>query len=649
MQYNAMLEISALLFLVVIAWHFFTRKRCPSHRNTFFSISIIIGMLDLAADIASAYAITYSDRIAPWLNWLINMLLYLCQISLAPLLFLYTLCVISVLVKKYRWRIALSLVPTVVTIVLLLLNPTLHLFFYFDATGQYLHGPLFPYLYLSTIGYLLASFVIIAVYRRRIRRIEYFTMLVFTSLITISIVMQAFFPRTLVTGVALSLSLCMTYLTMQNPGDMLDPLTGVFDRASFFWHMDGLLKEHKPFQVSMLHIIDADNIENYLGAAAGSKLFKQIGAFLLLQSTADCFRINDSTFCIVTYREEHAQQAEYRILNRFVLSWTIDRINLAVQVRGCRISGHAVFRDTDEMLSMMDQALPLAADGGAFVEIDGELYQRFARAMEVEHLLMRSLNERRVEIALQAIYNIQKGRIVGAEALARLRDDDGTIVMPGEFVPIAERTGMIVRLGEQVLEKACQYLADSGLLLSDQFENMCVNLSVVECVDASLVTKILSITNAYHIPARVLCFEITESAAAVSDTLPAKMDRLRQAGFRFSLDDFGSGYSNYDSIMRLPFGTVKMDRMMLNMSMKSKRSETILLRTIEMVKSLDLDVIVEGVENAEQADMLRSSGIRYVQGFYFFRPMPTDEFSDAFRASNGIARETDVCAPHTAG
>lgn len=641
MRYDATMEFCAWLFLIVIAAHYFVRRRYPSRKNTFFSLFLIIGLVDIAADIASAYVIEYAASLPPFVNIFVNYLLYVCQISLAPLFLLFILCVIGSLRKQYRLRVWLSMIPALLTLAALAVNPVYPLFFYFDQNQVYQHGTFFPLLFLGTGAYLLGAAVIIICNRKRIRSIEYFSMLAFIVILSASMLLQTVFPQYLLTGVALSLAICMMYLTMQNPEDMIDPASGVFDRGSFFSFTENLFLERRPFCVTQLHIRDLDQIERYLGVTNSDKLIGDIGAFLLeADMRATVFRIDDDRFCLVTRRRAEAERIESAVLSRFAESWRIANVELTVSVCGCFLPDPSGLGSAEALRSLFDMAFPLAKDNEPFLVIDSRLQETFRRTAKVEQLLRRSLDERTVEIALQPIYDLHDNRISGAEALARLRDTDGSVVMPGEFVPIAERTGLVVRLGEQVIDKACEFLSYSGLARNKAFTGLCVNLSVVECIDGSLVPKIHDASARCDIPPQKLCFEITESAATLADALPRKMETLRSEGYYFALDDFGSGYSNYDSLMRLPFCAVKLDRMMLALSMTSKRSETVLVSMVEMAQKLGMDTVVEGVENAAQEALLRRHGIRFAQGYHFFRPMTPQAFVEAFERAN--ARKTSL-------
>ena len=214
MTYITHFEICALAFLVVVAVHFFSRRRFPSATNRFFGVFILIGLVDIAADIASAYTIQYAASIPLWVNYAVSMLLFYCQVALAPLMFLYLLSMTRSLRRDRAALITLSMVPIAVIIALITLNPLFKWIFYFDRDYSYHHGPLWLLMYGVTLMYLLLNIFWILRKRRTLRGIEYRTMLTFIAVVVGSIIFQYFFKWYLITGAALSLSICMMYLTL---------------------------------------------------------------------------------------------------------------------------------------------------------------------------------------------------------------------------------------------------------------------------------------------------------------------------------------------------------------------------------------------------------------------------------------------------
>jgi EAL domain-containing protein (putative c-di-GMP-specific phosphodiesterase class I) len=240
--------------------------------------------------------------------------------------------------------------------------------------------------------------------------------------------------------------------------------------------------------------------------------------------------------------------------------------------------------------------------------------------------IIRAMEEDRVEVFFQPIYSTTEQRIVSAEALVRIRNVDGSIMPPGEFIPIAEESGLIAGLGERVFEKVCQFLKESpALALGIHYIE--VNLSVAQCEQRDLAERYIRIMEKNNIDPWRINLEITETASVQTKNMLLKnMKELMEYGVSFSLDDFGNGQSNLDYIIDMPVSIMKLDMTMIRAYFKDLKARFVVQATIHMAHDMDLMVVAEGVETKEQLDTMAEQQIDYIQGYYFSKPLPADAF-----------------------
>lgn len=227
----------------------------------------------------------------------------------------------------------------------------------------------------------------------------------------------------------------------------------------------------------------------------------------------------------------------------------------------------------------------------------------------------------------QPIIDLATGNTCGAEALARWQSESG-MVSPLDFIPIAEESGMIKAIGQQILLQACRdtYNAIENKQWPSDFQ-LHVNISVnqISCPDfVDSVTRVLTITK---LPASNLTLEITESR--IIDSGPTTLDnmkKLRDMGIGIAIDDFGTGYSSLGYLHTLPFTCLKIDRTFVNQLSQENLERSVVAAVLNITAGLKTSVVAEGVENASQAQLLRSIGCHQVQGFYYSRPMPLEEW-----------------------
>ena len=248
------------------------------------------------------------------------------------------------------------------------------------------------------------------------------------------------------------------------------------------------------------------------------------------------------------------------------------------------------------------------------------------RRMVVEKELWGADEEERYFLLYQPQVDLSTGKITGVEALVRLRARDGTVLSPAEFIPVAEDSELIFRLGDWVLHKACAELALLQRAAPDLI--MSVNLSARQFrrIDVTTMQKELQESG---VEARSLALEITETALLVDpEETAARLEDLRSvAGLRLSLDDFGTGYSSLTYVRVFRADTIKIDRSLIALLPDDHDAQAVVLSTIALAKSLHATVIAEGPETEEQVRFLRANGCDCAQGFYFSRPAPADELA----------------------
>ena len=219
-----------------------------------------------------------------------------------------------------------------------------------------------------------------------------------------------------------------------------------------------------------------------------------------------------------------------------------------------------------------------------------------------------------------------QGRMVGAETLVRWHHPDRGMVPPNEFIPLAEETGLILPLGQWVMEAACEQLATWAAQPRTALLSLAINVSVRQCRHPDFVEQVLSALDRSGADPQKVKLELTESLLVddVEDTI-SKMTALRQRGVRFSLDDFGTGYSSLTYLKRLPLDQLKIDRSFVQDVLTDPNDASIVRTIVALGQSMGLEVMAEGVETEEQRDFLAVHGCKVYQGFLFSRPLPPEE------------------------
>ncbi|MEG4631170.1 EAL domain-containing protein [Microcoleus sp. AR_TQ3_B6] len=260
---------------------------------------------------------------------------------------------------------------------------------------------------------------------------------------------------------------------------------------------------------------------------------------------------------------------------------------------------------------------------GSIVVFDADMQSRALEQLQLENDLQNAINLQQFYLNYQPIVSLVTGKIVGFEALVRWRHPSRGLVYPSEFIPTAERTGLIVALGEWVLSEAVACLSKWQLQFPDYWPlNMSVNLSGIQLFAPNLLPLLDSLLRVHNLKGEFLKLEITESVLMENaEEAAGVLELLKARQIKVCLDDFGTGYSNLSYLQLLPIDTLKIDRSFVCCLEEGGKNLTLLEAILNLASSLELEAIAEGVETQEQLIILRSLGCNSYQGYFFSRPL----------------------------
>lgn len=260
--------------------------------------------------------------------------------------------------------------------------------------------------------------------------------------------------------------------------------------------------------------------------------------------------------------------------------------------------------------------------------------QRLDKDDKMHLEIINALMENRIETYVQPIYEIESDSFVSGECLCRLIRRNGELISPGEFIGVAERTGLIVDIETNMFRRMCKCLADERVKNST-IKYLEANLSIKKGEQRDLFEEYTMIANEYGVDSNRVNLEITETDSVDEKLLILNnMKMMKELGFRFSLDDFGTGESNLGYIIDMPVSIIKFDREITQKAMVDDRALTIVKNVIQMVHDLDIKVVVEGVETERDFQVCKEINADYIQGYYFSKPLPMEDFINFVLNSN---------------
>ena len=442
-------------------------------------------------------------------------------------------------------------------------------------------------------------------------------------------------------------------LTDITEGKVADALTGLPNRLLFCDRLQRTIDrcKRKPLDKFAVMYLDLDNfklVNDSLGHEAGDQLLIAIARRLegcLRSCESIVARFGGDEFTILLERLNSSTDAE-KVAQR-----VIDSITAPITLRNGReiFAGasigisHVQERKNivvDDLLREADTAMYEAKMAGKsqFRVFEPNMHQQANERLNIESELRRALDRNEIVLHYQPILDIASGDLVGFEALARWDHPQMGIVSPNEFISIAEETGLIVPIGQRVLEMSCQQLSDwrARHATSDSW-SISVNISSKQLTEAGLVDSIQQTLDRAGLSPSDLRIEITESAIMQDPQQGVGLlNSLRELGVRVAIDDFGTGYSSLAALHWLPLDVLKIDRSFVDKMTHSRENLAIIRTILTLAKHLNLDVVAEGIETIEQREKLVSMGCEFGQGFLFSRPLEADQVDNLLVDSSSL-------------
>jgi diguanylate cyclase len=425
-----------------------------------------------------------------------------------------------------------------------------------------------------------------------------------------------------------------------------DSLTGLPNRTLLRRRLERALAaietSHQYVTLMMLDLDGFKEVNDTFGHSAGDQVLVQVARRVVtsVRGVDSVARLGGDEFAILLAQtpEDHAAAVARRVLAALELPLAL-RITSVGVAASIGIATGGLGDTADEVLRNADLAMyaAKAAGGNGYALYKPVMHTAVAERVRVENALRTAWLTADLIVHYQTIVDLKDGRMVSVEALARWRHPDGDVIPPSVFIPIAERTGLIIPIGARVLDEACQRLAgwqrDYG---GTEELAMSVNVSPRQLYSDDLVDIVREALRSSGIKPHCLILEVTETAMTDdTDSAIKILSRLKVLGVRMAIDDFGVGASSLARLRRLPVDVVKIDKSLVDHVPDGHVASSMLDAVVGVVRALQLRTVIEGVERADQAEHLRASGYDLAQGYHFARPMEASAIESALADAQG--------------
>ncbi|MBQ3011706.1 MAG: EAL domain-containing protein [Oscillospiraceae bacterium] len=605
--------------------------------SKYFIACLIFTALTALIDLIAGYLLSLT-HVPLWLNISVNTLYFIINIVTTSsfALYLFTRILEHTHERHCMTRAHIGLsVLFIGYMALVILNLWNGWLFYFDDAGSYCRGPLNVAGYIVTV--LQMALVLICFFKNRksagrpMRRVLIQTF----PVAVLCIIIQRMYPEIMLNGYIMSMVATVLFLTYQGQRQGVSTLTELNDRHRFFKQAENRIKRNLPFQVFMINIKNFGAINRKYGHLFGDEVLYQFAfAMERLFKNGSSFHMNGTVFAIILpYTDQSTAEKQAGILLDF-LEAGIECMQQHIQPEYVVVDYIADEQEISaaEFYEKMEFAASKAyQQKHRYIRYTPEMGDELSRRRYLQERLQTVDREHGYEVWFQPVKCLSTGRFCSMEALIRLREPDGSMISPGEFIPLAEETGQIASVTWFVLSEVSRILQQTPALGD---VSVSINLPMEQLLDKGFVPRLNSIVDRAGIAHRRICLEFTERA--ILDNFRQTMDimeHLTRNGYRFFLDDFGSGYSNFNCLLQLPFQVIKLDACLLQSARENRESYSVIRTLTNMFHDMDLTVIAEGAETADEVAALTEQGVDRIQGYALARPMPLDKLI-AFYSEN---------------
>ena len=635
-------DICSVITLIVLLLSIILRKLTRGKSNFLYIVLILIvffsGIFDiLRIYLPSVLPKTFGSQIQIYIyNYL-----YFITRNLSTsvyILFIFSVCGMwhefnKDILLKITWGF-----PVFAVIAIIVMNLFTKKLFYITPELEYVRGPWLAYMRICATWILAYSVICLIYNRNMISRQKFILLLSLCPINIVGVLIQQYWPRYVVEILCTTFPLIFISLAVQKPEEIIDMNSGSLNFKAYKDEIKRNLIAKRKLVFLTIKIIDFEIIKNTIGKENINAFLSHIVRSLYTicnNDEYDVYYLGNGGFSILTLREdsEEIDQIAQRTRNFFAGKHQVNSINIMFDFKMCFVRCPQDLKDYDSVMTFDKNILNSVKEKNTLVYLK-EIADSsdFQILNQIDRIIQQAIKYKKFEMYYQPIYDVKTRQYVSAEALIRLENDEYGFISPSMFIPAAEKSGAIHEIGDFVLEDVISFIAENNLkdYGVDYIE---INLSIAQCIESNLSEKIIDLLTRYTVSPDCINLEITETSQEVNyDVIERNINSLSEKGISFSLDDYGTGYSNILRLSKLPIEIIKLDKSFVD-DLDKSGMKTVISETITMLKKMNKKILIEGVENYEDFDYFRNAGCDYVQGFYFSKPLTKTDFFEFLRGA----------------
>lgn len=648
MHYIIYFDICAIIILLIILLSLLIRRKLKGRNNSLMFSLILLTLLATLGDLGFIMLYSGSPNLtnSRYLIHLCLSLYFLALNMILPvfILFIYTSISAWHMFKSKQHLSLIWITLTALPALAVLLNPINRGVFYVNPDCRVSYGPFVYLFHAIALVFLVWSVLTLINYRKTVRIDKMIILAFLFPMVIAAVLIQTFNQHFRIEMFGISIALMTFMITIQSSENLVDPLIGARKYSAGINDLLNVINTKKPSTILLVKIVNHNNILMYLGQEVNDHylriLSEQMNEYAKqCHFDAELFYLEYGLYGFLSSEDDRkgAANVAEEIRKYLEVSHKVDDFDVFADARLCIIRNPDDFVDFQSMFifaTSFHKTLPDTKSIMYYADYKGR--SAFKVRNDLDEIISNAISNDRFQMYYQPIYSTVEKRFVSAEALIRLNDREYGFISPTLFIPLAEKTGSIHAIGDWVLRDVFRFMSENNLneLGLKYIE---INLSASQCIEPDLVDRIEYLLELYNLMPEQVSLELTETAADIDpEIVDRNVKKLHNMGIRFALDDYGTGYSNIRRVVSLPIDQVKLDKSFVE-KIDDPQMWTVIEDTISMLKEMGKEVLIEGVETEEVAKRFLElpcdlfQGCEYIQGFYFCKPLPEDEFLSFIR------------------
>lgn len=636
--------INALL-LGIIWFLYLKNKRLPFERGNFFTAILVSSTTNVVCDFAITYNL-YTQGTSP--GTLREVLYRFFMITICMSMYFVHMHIVALCNrydKSHRRNNILVSLPFAAAVAGGMFAP---IEISAGEDGVYSYGTVVNLEYVTMGIYFFLSVICLLVNYRKLTRRKIANIAMGLGVWACFGIIQVLNPSLLLSGTGIIILELMNFLNFEDSKVYINYENGCFNSMAYRKMLKSYFNENKKFYVAQISFHEFHIVHGKYGHDVCQKILSDIGNIVEDTLSLKVYSVEEEVIGIIIDKNNYDEEAIRELVDKidygFTFNASVIHVTGTIDIVYCPDEAESV-AELEDIFGFMQRYRDRQQ---SVYRYDKNMYKEKERYSDILRILDNAINNDGFYMVYQPIYSVKKGDFHSAEALIRLKDSRTIgFISPEEFIPIAEKEGLIMKIGEIALSKVCEF-SQRANLIGRGIEYIEINLSAVQCIDQGLTRQIKDTVYKYGLPYNFLNLEITETAATSSgNMLNRNVEALRDMGASFSMDDFGTGYSNLAQMVDIQYELIKIDKSLIwccypeqrkKILMKTETEEkrdasitksvAVLTKIIELINDLKLKIVAEGVETKEMVDALSEKGVDYLQGYYFSKPLQEEEFLD---------------------